>query len=155
ALCYFFASTIGKFERTKDEAIISYVRFWPSDVDTREVATPTLTELTSVDRLVFTKDGPKRAALMRWNGHGGGHGLAAGDFDHDGNLDVIFTREDTGMREPIILLGDGKGNFSRAHLEGLKLDENNLYDIKVADVNGDGRPDVILMYETMEVRRED
>jgi hypothetical protein len=157
ALCYFFASTIGKFERAsaKDEAIISYVRFWPSELDARLVAAPALTEMTSVDRLVFTKDGPKRTALMSWSGHVGVHGLASGDFDHDGNLDVIFTREDAGEREVIILLGDGKGNFRRAHIEGLTLDANNLYDIKIADVNGDGRPDVILMYETLESRRDD
>ena len=55
----------------------------------------------------------------------------------------------------MILLGDGKGGFTKARIEGLRLDENNLYDVKVADVNHDGRPDVILMYETLEVRRED
>jgi hypothetical protein len=33
-------------------------------------------------------------------------------------------------------------------VSGLKLEPNTNYDIKVVDVNGDGRPDVILMYES-------
>jgi len=74
---------------------------------------------------------------MRWSGHVGVHGLASADFDGDGNLDLIFTKEELGKREVIVLLGDGKGNFKRARLEGIKLEENNLYDVKVADVNAD------------------
>ena len=47
-----------------------------------------------------------------------------------------------------LLLGDGHGNFRTAKFDGLTIDPNRIYDIKVADVNNDGRPDVILMYET-------
>ena len=32
-------------------------------------------------------------------------------------------------------------------MEGLSARKNSTYDLKVADVNGDGRPDVIIMYE--------
>jgi len=69
-----------------------------------------------------------------------------GDFDGDGNLDIIYTRYDP--REAVILLGDGKGGFTRATVEGLTLKSNSNYDVRVADVNGDGRPDIILMYES-------
>ena len=44
-------------------------------------------------------------------------------------------------------MGDGQGNFRSAVVEGLKLEPNHSYDIKVADVNGDGRPDLVIMYE--------
>jgi hypothetical protein len=154
---YFLANTIGKFERAKDEAILSSVRYWPTDLDTRLVATPPLLEVTSVDRYVFGSEGlgVKRIPIMRWGGHVGVHGLSTGDFDGDGNLDMIFTSEEAGRRELVILLGDGKGNFKRARVDGLKLEENGLYDVKVADVNGDGKPDVILMYEVFDVRRDD
>ena len=152
---YYLASTVGKFEKKNDEAIITYTRFWPTDLDTRVLATPPLTEVTSVDRLVFTKDGLKRMPIMRWGGHAGVRGVASGDFDGDRNLDVIVTREELDSREVIILLGDGKGNFTKARVEGLGLEDNNVYDIRVADVNGDRRPDVLLMYETREVRRDD
>ncbi len=73
-------------------------------------------------------------------------GLATGDFDGDGNLDLIFTRYDP--REFVILLGDGKGGFTRANIEGLQAEPNTNYDLRVADVNGDGKPDVIIMYES-------
>ena len=87
--------------------------------------------------------------VVRWAGTRGITALATGDFDGDGSLDIIYTRYDP--REAVILLGDGKGGFSRATVSGLTLPPNANYDIKVADVNGDGRPDVILMYESSAV----
>jgi hypothetical protein len=57
----------------------------------------------------------------------------------------MFTRHDP--REAVLLLGDGKGGFSRATIEGIPLRPQSNYDLLVADVNGDSRPDVIVMYE--------
>jgi hypothetical protein len=75
-------------------------------------------------------------------------GLSHGDFDKDGNEDLILTRDMP--REAVLLMGDGKGGFERATIEGLTVAPQRNYDLSVADVNGDGRPDVILMYEADE-----
>ena len=72
--------------------------------------------------------------------------LNRGDFDGDGNSDIIFTRHEP--REAVLLLGDGKGGFKRGQIEGLVVAPQKNYDVAVEDVNGDSRPDVILMYET-------
>ena len=82
---------------------------------------------------------------MRWEAGRSVPGVAPADFDGDGKQDVMFTRHDP--REAVLLLGDGKGGFSRAAVEGIPLRPQSNYDILVADVNADSRPDVILMYE--------
>jgi hypothetical protein len=46
-----------------------------------------------------------------------------------------------------ILLGDGRGGFREATVEGLTLNSASHYDVQVADVNADKRPDVVMMYE--------
>lgn len=157
SLSYYVGNATGKFVKGAkvDDAIVAYTRYWPTDLDDRILAKPEVVELTDIDRFVFTKDGMKRIPIMRWSGHAGVRGIATGDFDSDGNLDIIATSEDPDSRGAIILLGDGNGNFHRAPIEGLTLDDNNLYDVKIADLNGDKRPDVILMYETMQIRRDD
>lgn len=145
---YYFANTAGKFSSKKlDDAILSYTRAWPaaSDLDPRVVPAPPITELTAVDRLSFTNGSATRTPIARWSGHEGVAGLAAGDFDRDGNLDIIYTRFTP--RDAVILLGDGKGGFTRVKIEGLTIASQRNYDVTVADVNGDGKPDVIVMYE--------
>jgi FG-GAP-like repeat/FG-GAP repeat len=148
SLSYYLASTTVKFTHGKrDDAVISYVRYWPSDVDPRLVPQPDLLEVTNVDLLTFSGNGiAKRTPIARWPGHGGVSGMASGDFDGDGNLDFVVLRDEP--RELDIFLGDGHGGFRTAKLDGLTIDPNRTYDVKVADVNRDGRPDVILMYET-------
>ena len=144
---YFTASAAGKFSsKTVDDAILSDIRYWPENLEANIVPKPPLMEMTSVDRFSFTKNGAKRTSIARWSGHEGVAGLASGDLDGDGNLDVVYTRYNP--REAVILLGDGKGGFTRAKTEGLTIASQRNYDLTVADVNGDGKPDVIVMYET-------
>lgn len=147
-LSYYFASAAGKFSaKNHDDAIVSYVRFWPTDVDSSAIAPPPSKSIVGIDRITLFGKQRTRTPIARWAGNQGLWGLAAGDFDGDGNLDLIYTRSEP--REVVILLGDGKGGFTRARIDGLTLEPNTTYDVKVADVNGDGRPDVILMYEAL------
>jgi hypothetical protein len=146
-LGYYFASTAGKFSsKTRDDAIVSYIRFWPKDVPEQAIPAPPAASVVGVDRITFTGKEPKRTPIVRWNGTSAVWGLASGDFDRDGNLDFIYTRFDP--REAVLMLGDGNGGFTRAKIEGLPLAPNTNYDVLVADVNKDGLPDVILMYES-------
>jgi hypothetical protein len=72
-------------------------------------------------------------------------GLGSGDFDGDGNLDIVYTQYDP--REAVILLGDGKGEFTRASVEGIAIPALRNYDLTVTDVNGDKRPDILILFE--------
>ena len=90
-------------------------------------------------------------AIVRWSGDRPILGVNSGDFDGDGKLDVVYTGYSP--REVTILLGDGKGDFARAKLEGITAEANTNYDVIVADVNKDGKPDIILLYESNERSR--
>jgi hypothetical protein len=141
------ASTIGPFSgKTRDDAIVASYRLWPTNLDPKVVPPPPLKEVVSIDRITFSGNEGKRESVMRWKPDRAVWGLSKGDFNGDGSLDIIFSRFEP--REGVILLGDGKGGFTRAKVEGLTLPPLRNYDLTVADVNGDKRPDVILMYES-------
>ncbi|HEV7241014.1 MAG TPA: VCBS repeat-containing protein [Thermoanaerobaculia bacterium] len=146
---YYNAVTAGRFtNKDRDDAIVASYRIWPVKMDQKVVPDPPLGRVVSIDRISFSADGKdgKRTSIMRWEPGRSVFGLARGDFDGDKKEDVIFTRHDP--REAVMLLGDGKGGFARATVEGIPLRPEANYDLKVADVNGDARPDVIVMYES-------
>jgi hypothetical protein len=145
---YFYGNAAGRItSKTHDDAIITYLRYWPGDLDPAVIARPPLAEVTGIDRVSFAKDGTAtRHPIARWGGHRPVTGVALADTDGDGNLDIVYT--DLARLEVVILLGDGKGGFTRANTEGIALQELPVYDIKVADVNGDKKPDVLIMYES-------
>jgi len=145
---YFYANAAGRItSKTHDDAIISYVHYWPADLDPKVVARPPLMESIAIDRMSFSSDGKAaRHPIARWGGHQPVTGLALADVDGDGNLDIVYVQGSP--REFVILLGDGKGGFTRANTDGVKLLDLTIYDLKVVDVNGDKKPDVVVMYES-------
>jgi hypothetical protein len=142
---YYHAATAGRFSSTSlDDAIVSYHRIWPQ-VSPSIVAKPPLEAAVGIDRVTFANGEAKRFPVIRWGASPPIWGLGAADFDGDNRQDIVYTRHDP--REAVLLLGDGSGHFKRAALEGVTLPNLRNYDLSVADLNGDAKPDLILMYE--------
>lgn len=65
--------------------------------------------------------------------------FVAGDFDHDGFPDLAGVDGETEPSHILYLFGDGRGNFTPKDVIGPQG-----FRLAVADVNGDGMPDVIV-----------
>lgn len=72
-----------------------------------------------------------------------GHSLAVLDFDGDGNLDIFCAEQRLNGGNPeskiYIFFGDGEGNFTPT----VVAQGYDLHEAKVADLNGDGRLDIL------------
>jgi hypothetical protein len=65
-------------------------------------------------------------------------GVAVGDFNHDGNPDLVVA--DSGGKEVSVLLGDGMGGFSNANHFATGIGPKAL---AIGDFNGDGNLDIV------------
>lgn len=71
----------------------------------------------------------------------GSHFVAVADVNRDGKPDILVANDEAGTIT--VLLGDGKGNFHEA--KGSPFAAGYLpNDIAVADMNGDGIPDLVI-----------
>lgn len=147
-MSYYMAVGAGRFSSKKlDDAIISFVRFWPNEVAAKgQIPAPELQSVAGLDRISFDGPKPRRIPIARWGAARGITGMDAGDFDGDGNLDLLASAAEP--REFMLLLGDGKGGFRRASIDGMAAMKNTNYDVLITDVNRDQRPDVVVMYES-------
>lgn len=106
--------------------------------------------------LAFANHEEKHLTVLLGNGQGGftpatnspfavevkphTHGVATGDLNGDGNLDLVT--DNWGNDQVAVLFGDGKGSFNTA---GTFLDVGKMpyQRVRVGDINGDGKSDII------------
>ena len=72
--------------------------------------------------------------------------LVVGDFNQDGKLDIAVANSNT--KDVGVLLGNGDGTFAPA--VSYPMGAYSVYDIKAADLNGDGSVDLALVAYTSE-----
>lgn len=72
-------------------------------------------------------------------------GVAAADFDRDGDLDLAFAVGEHFPMPTIVLRNDGRGNFHE--LQRLTGRHQKGHAIGAADLNGDGWTDIVLVTE--------
>ena len=70
--------------------------------------------------------------------------LASGDFNKDGNLDIVFAQivgTNNGIANAVVLLGDGTGGFTESSEMSVNSEPTS---VQVADLNNDGKLDFVI-----------
>jgi enediyne biosynthesis protein E4 len=114
---------------------------WP-DIYVACDSTPSLLFLNNHDG-TFSEQAIERGVALSEDGmEQAGMGLGIGDFNLDGNLDIVKThfRDDT----PAVYVNDGKGNFRDATMRsGLAVETRYVgWGAGVVDLDNNGNPDI-------------
>jgi FG-GAP-like repeat/Bacterial Ig domain len=72
-------------------------------------------------------------------------GLALGDINGDGKIDIVVGVQDTSTQpaQVALLFGNGDGTFQAAKLTALPQANVPIQDVAIGDINGDGYSDVV------------
>jgi hypothetical protein len=100
--------------------------------------------------LLGNGDGTFQAVRIYDSGAYWGYAVAVADVDGDGKPDLVVVNGSTTVCETCgvstfgILLGNGDGTFKPVATYDLFPDDGSPMSVAVADVNGDGKPDVMV-----------
>lgn len=83
---------------------------------------------------------PNSPVMMKEGRHPHTHGLAAGDLNGDGKLDLVTANN--ADSDIAVVFGDGRGGFSRAPGSPFAVGKAP-YPLALGDVNGDGHLDIV------------
>jgi len=145
---YYNGVVAGRFTKSlTDDVIYAFSRTWPTGADPKRIESPPFNRLVGLELISFANGKKTRTPITRSSSTRSVFAIGSTDVDGDKNLDVAYFKPEKG--EIVMLLGDGKGRFSQAVAEGVKLGMHTMYDLKFADVNADGRPDLVLMFEEL------
>jgi hypothetical protein len=130
-------SPIAAGDRPNDLTAGDFNRDGRLDLAIANHETPHLTVLLGDGRGGFApaRDSPLTVAVKPHP-----HGIATGDFNIDGNLDLVT--DSWAEDRVVVLFGDGKGHFGTAGTY-VALGKHPYQRIRVADLNGDGKVDIV------------
>jgi FG-GAP-like repeat/FG-GAP repeat len=130
-------SPIAAGDRPNDLTAGDFNRDGQLDVAIANHETPHLTVLLGDGRGEFAPapDSPLTVAVKPHP-----HGIANGDFNSDGNLDLVT--DSWAEDRLVVLFGDGKGHFGTPGTY-IAVGKHPYQRVRVADLNGDGRADIV------------
>jgi hypothetical protein len=83
----------------------------------------------------------------RYKGEGYFHGVALGDIDNDGDVDIVLANENTFFGGNITMTNDGKGNFTEKYsmnfFHDFALNYGTSWTLELVDINKDSYLDLL------------